>query len=151
MRVTQEALALSTALCRTFEGVYLKAYLCPALVPTIGIGSTLYEDGSLVTLADPPITIERAESLLQLTLARDYLAGVVRVSPGLLAHAGRLAAITDFAYNCGVPRYRSSTLRRRVDAQDWAGARLEIHKWNRGGGRVLAGLVKRRKAEAALI
>jgi len=151
MSVTQEALEITAALCRTFEGLYLKPYTCPAGVPTIGIGSTLYEDGTKVTLQDAPITAERSEALLQITLARDYLPGVVKASPGLLKSASRLGAIVDFAYNCGVPRYRASTLRKRIDAEDWPGARVEIQKWCRGGGKVLPGLVKRRTAEAALI
>ena len=151
MSVTQEALEITAALCRTFEGLYLKPYLCPALVPTIGVGSTLYEDGTKVTLQDAPITAERAEAILKLTLARDYLPGVVKASPGLLKSASRLGAIVDFAYNCGVPRYRASTLRKRVDSEDWPGARIEIQKWCRGGGRELRGLKLRRTAEAALI
>ena len=151
MSVTQEALEITAALCRTFEGLYLKPYLCPAGVQTIGIGSTLYEDGTKVTLQDAPITAERAEAILNLTLARDYLPGVVKASPGLLKSASRLGAIVDFAYNCGVPRYRASTLRKRVDSEDWPGARTEIQKWCRGGGRELRGLKLRRTAEAALI
>jgi lysozyme len=151
MSVTQEALEITAALCRTFEGLYLKPYTCPGGVPTIGIGSTLYEDGAKVTLQDAPITAERAEALLQITLARDYLPGVVKASPGLLKSASRLGAIVDFAYNCGVPRYRASTLRKRIDAEDWPGARVEIQKWCRGGGKELRGLKLRRTAEAALI
>ena len=151
MSVTQEALEITAALCRTFEGLYLKPYLCPAGVQTIGIGSTLYEDGTKVTLQDAPITAERAEAILKLTLARDYLPGVVKASPGLLKSASRLGAIVDFAYNCGVPRYRASTLRKRVDSEDWPGARFEIKKWCRGGGKELRGLKLRRTAEAALI
>jgi lysozyme len=151
MSVTQEALEITAALCRTFEGLYLKPYLCPAGVPTIGIGSTLYEDGTRVTLQDPPITAERAEFLLQLTLRRDYLPGVVKASPGLLKSASRLGAIVDFAYNAGVPRYRASTMRKRIDAEDWEGAKVECLRWNKGGGRVLPGLTKRCQARAALL
>lgn len=145
------AIEIASALCRTFEGLYLKPYICPAGVPTIGFGSTRYEDGTLVQLTDPPITAERAESLLRLTLVRDYLPGVVKASPVLLKYPKKLAAMVDFAYNCGVPRYRSSTLRKRIDAEDWAGAKLECLKWNKGGGRVLPGLTKRRQAECLLL
>lgn len=145
------ALELTSALCRTFEGLYLKPYLCPAGVPTIGIGSTLYEDGSKVTLADPPITALHAEFLLQLTLRRDYLPGVIKASPVLLRYPNKLGAIMDFAYNCGVPRYRASTLKKRVDVEDWAGAQVECLKWNKGGGRILPGLTKRCQARAALL
>ena len=61
------------------------------------------------------------------------------------------AAIADFCFNLGVPRYRGSTLRKRVDAQDWNGACTELPKWVFGGGRKLPGLVARRAAEVKLI
>jgi lysozyme len=69
--------------------------------------------------------------------------------PGLRGE--RLAAIADFAYNLGLGRLKASTLRRRLNAGDYAGARQELRKWVRGGGRVLPGLVLRREAEAALV
>ena len=136
---------------RFFEGIRLSPYLCSAGVPTIGIGSTLYEDGTRVTLQDPPITAERAESLLQLTLRRDYLPGVIKASPILLKYPNRLGAMVDFAYNAGVPRYRASTMRKRIDAEDWEGAKEQCLRWNKGGGRVLPGLTKRCQARAALL
>lgn len=62
-----------------------------------------------------------------------------------------LNAIVDFAYNLGVGRLQTSTLRRKINAQDWAGAKAELMRWTRGGGRVLPGLVRRREAEIALL
>lgn len=72
-------------------------------------------------------------------------------SPGLLAAPLAHVAIADFCFNLGVGRYKASTLRRRVDAGDWAGARAELGKWVWGGGRRLPGLVLRRQAEARLL
>lgn len=63
----------------------------------------------------------------------------------------RLAALISFAYNCGTGNYRISTLRKRVNAQDWSGAGDEIKKWNKAAGRVLRGLTIRRTAEAAML
>lgn len=146
-----EAVKLAADLCRRFEGLSLKPYLCPAGVPTIGYGSTRYEDGKPVSLKDRPITQALADELLLLTLCRDYMPGVLKLSPTLEQHNGALAAITDFAYNLGVLRYAGSTLRRRVDAKDWAGARAELAKWVNGGGKRLPGLATRRAAEAALL
>ena len=151
MNPIDEAVLIAAALCRTFEGLLLKVYMCPAGIWTVGYGSTRYEDGTPVKPTDPPITTERAEALLQLTLRRDYLPGVLKASPGLAKYPNRLGAMVDFAYNCGVPRYRASTLRKRIDAEDWAGAQVECLKWNKGGGRVLPGLTKRCKARAALL
>jgi lysozyme len=60
---------------------------------------------------------------------------------------GKFNAIVDFAYNLGVGRLQTSTLRRKINAQDWVGAKEQLRLWVRGGGRVLPGLVKRREAE----
>ena len=146
-----QAVELAAALCRQFEGLRLKPYLCPAGVPTIGYGSTRYADGRAVTLKDPPITAEQAQDLLLLTLRHDYLPGVLRLSPSLAGQPRALAAIVDFAYNLGLARYTVSTLRTRVDAGDWDRAKIELERWVRGGGKVLPGLVRRREAEAALL
>ena len=146
-----EAFLLAAALCRRFEGLYLKPYVCPANVPTIGFGSTAYENGVRVTLADRPITKKRAERLLRHELLKIY-PQVVRLCPTLPALGpGPVAAILDFTYNLGSGRLQASTLRRKINAGDLAAARLELAKWVRGGGRVLPGLVKRRNAEALLL
>lgn len=146
-----EAFLLAAALCRRFEGLYLKPYMCPANVPTIGFGSTAYENGVRVTLADRPITKKRAERLLRHELLKIY-PQVVRLCPTLPSLGpGPVAAILDFTYNLGSGRLQASTLRRKINAGDLAAARLELAKWVRGGGRVLPGLVKRRNAEALLL
>lgn len=149
MATSREILA---ALCRRFEGLRLRPYLCPAGVATIGEGTTRYEDGTAVTLKDPPITAERAETLA----ARDqaaFLHAACKLSPNLatLANAARRAAVADFIYNMGPTRYRASTFRRKVGEGNWPEARRELAKWIWGGGRRLPGLVKRRAAEALLL
>lgn len=151
MKPTEIALPLVIALCKAFEGFRAKPYLCPAGKWTIGYGSTFHADGRPVKATDPAITQAEAESLLRLTLERDYLPGVLKASPGLLRYPRALAAIVDFAYNAGVPRYRASTLRRRVDECAWDEAKTEARRWNKGGGKVLPGLVRRCEARAALL
>lgn len=146
----QLALELAVRLCLKFEGVYLKPYLCPAGVPTIGIGSTTYENGVRVTLRDPPITRERAISLLTLQLKTIYLPAVLKLCPGVDTPE-RLAALLDFAYNLGGSNLRASTLRKRVNAGRWPEVPAELRKWVKGGGRVLKGLVRRREAEITLL
>jgi len=145
------AVQTARGLCLVFEGLYLKPYLCPAGVPTLGVGSTFYEDGTRVSLKDPPITKERALELLEHELLQ-CLPKVQRLCPGL-ADWGEPAtgAVLDFAFNCGTGALAGSTLRKRINADDVPGARAELMKWVRGGGRVLPGLVKRRAAEAALL
>ena len=146
-----EAVEVAATLCRPFEGLSLTVYVCPAGYPTIGYGTVWKPDGTKVTMEHPPITQETAEAWLLHELRHNYLAGVLKASPSLLARPRALGALTDFAYNLGVARYRSSTLRKRVDAQDWEAAKEELMKWVRGGGKVLPGLVRRRKAEVALL
>jgi len=144
-------------LCRHFEGFRSKPYLCPANVPTIGYGSTYYADKRKVQLTDPPITEPEARQLLLHELMHTYSPGTIRLCPGLLVLGtstgewGPLNAIVDFSYNLGVGRLQTSTLRRKINSQDWEGAREELMKWTRGGGKVLPGLVRRRQAECRLI
>lgn len=146
-----EALDIAATLCRQFEGFSATPYICPAGYATIGYGTVYKSDGSQVTLEHPPITRAQAESWLLHELRNNYMVGVLKASPVLAAHPKALGAVTDFAYNLGGARYRASTLRRRVDACDWSAAKDELMRWTRGGGRILPGLVKRRRAEAALL
>lgn len=144
-------LDLAAGLCKQFEGFRSAPYLCPAGIPTIGYGSTYYEDGRKVTLQDPHIDDARASALLMHELQHTFLPGVLRNCPGLLTDEKRCNAIVDFCYNLGVGRLQTSTLKRKINAQDWDGAKEQLMLWTRGGGRVLPGLVKRRTAECALM
>jgi lysozyme len=145
-----QALILAADLCRFFEGFSSKPYICPAGYPTIGYGTVYKPDGTKVTMRDQPISRELANQWLMRELQHNYMAGVLKASPILIRNQRLLAAITDFAYNLGVGRYRASTLKRRVDSNDLLGVETELRKWIRGGGKVLPGLVKRRQAEIDL-
>jgi lysozyme len=142
--------ALVIPLLERFEGLRLQPYLCPAGVPTIGLGSTRYLDGRPVRLTDPAITLEHAYILAREQLRRDYLPAVLTLCPGADTEE-RSAALVDFAYNLGAGNLKASTLRRKVNAKDWPGAHRELRKWVRGGGKVLQGLVLRREAEIQLL
>ena len=150
-------LDLAAELCRRFEGFRSKPYLCPAGIPTIGYGSTYYADGRKVQLTDPPMEEPQARALLMAELLHTYAPGVIRQCPILLTLAvtqkdwRKINAIVDFAYNLGVGRLQTSTLRRKINAQDWDAAKEQLMLWTRGGGKVLPGLVKRRQAECALM
>lgn len=144
------AVQVTAALCRRFEGFYAQPYLCPAGVPTIGYGATYYEDGRAVRMTDPAIDKTRAEQLLLWHVRNVYLPAVARLCPGANT-AERLAALIDFAFNLGTGNLRASTLRKRVNAQDWEDVPAQLLRWNKAGGRVLRGLTLRRQAEAALI
>ena len=130
------------ALIRRFEGLRLRAYLCPAGVWTIGYGAT----GSGI---GPGLTWTAAQA--EERLHRDtpiYIAAAAKLCPG--ATGSRLDALADFAYNLGATRLAGSTLRRRFNRGDFEGAAAEFSKWVFGGGRKLPGLVLRREAERQL-
>ena len=148
--MTELAIQVAAALARRFEGCYLRPYLCQAGVATIGYGATYYENGHRVTLFDPAITRERAEQLLAFELQRVCLPQVLRLCPGIDSPE-RLAAIIDFAFNCGTGNLRASTLRRKINAGEWGDVPAQLLRWNRGGGRILRGLTLRRQAESDLI
>lgn len=144
-------LTLTIELVKRFEGFRAKPYLCPAGVPTIGYGSTHYLNGWAVALTDAPMTEGEARELMEAELRHRYLPAVLRFCPGAAGDVKTVNALVDFCYNLGTGRLQTSTLRRKVNSQDWTGAREQIRKWVRGGGRVLPGLVARRDAEAALL
>lgn len=144
-------LDIAAALCKRFEGFRGKPYLCPAGVPTIGYGSTYYADGRKVALTDAPISEPDAAALLLQELHHTYLPGVLRQCPILLTDERKCNAIVDFVYNLGLGRLQTSTLKRKINQQDWNAAQEQLMLWTKGGGRVLPGLVKRRAAESALL
>ena len=128
----------------------MKPYICPAGVPTIGVGATTYEDGSKVKMSDPPLSEQRVDQLLEFH-AQAYLDAAVKLSLVLADRPESHVAIGDFAFNLGTTRYKASTLRKRVEAEDWEGAADEMMKWVWGGGKKLPGLVKRRTVDANLL
>jgi len=130
-------------LIRSFEGLRLKAYYCPAGVLTCGYGST----GPDIT-PETVWSLEQAEARM-IADAGSFTAATQAMCVALAGDA--LAAVADFAYNLGLTRLKGSTLRRKLNSGDMAGAKAELRKWVRGGGRVLPGLVLRREAEAALL
>lgn len=138
-----EVYAIFMALIRRFEGLRLKAYLCPAGVWTLGYGSTGpgIKKGMVWSAAEAEARMGRD--------AQVFVTGTQSLCPEL---AGKpLAAISDFSYNLGLTRLKQSTLRRRINARNWPAVRAELAKWTRGGGKVLPGLVARRAAESALL
>lgn len=119
-------------------------YVCPAGYWTIGYGH----------LCDPkhlPITEAEGEGYLVADLIT-ALNATLRYCPVLAIEPEcRLAAIEDFTFNLGVGRLQTSTLRRRINQRDWPSSARELSRWIYGGGKVLPGLVARRKVEAALM
>lgn len=150
----QTSLALNEAadLAEQFEGFSPTPYQDSAGVWTIGFGSIwTWANGSRtgrVTADTPRISPAEARSWMVWELLGAMRSVMTQVSVPLTTE--QRAALTDFTFNLGSGNLAASTLLRRLNAGDYEGAAQEFAKWNRAGGVVLAGLVRRRAAEQAL-
>ncbi len=130
-----------------FEGKKLTAYLCPANVWTIGYGHTSAA-GSPEVVAGMTITEDEAEGILRRDLQKykDAVSAAVKVS----MTDNQFGAFVSLCYNIGPGAFRKSTAVRRMNAGDAPGAAEALTWFNKAGGKVLRGLVRRREAERAL-
>lgn len=136
-------------LIKSFEGLSLKPYVCAGGINTIGYGNTYYTNGKKVTLQDKPITKEQAEELIKHSLST-YEKAVDSFCRDDISQS-QFDALVSFAYNVGTGNLQKSTLIKKVNAnpQDPT-IKDEFLKWNKANGKVLAGLTRRRQAEATL-
>lgn len=135
-----------TKLIQHYEGFYDTAYLCPAGVPTIGYGHT-----RTVTKADVGVKVISMQTALDLLRAdlEDAENDVCKMVSVKL-NQDQFDALVSFMFNVGGTNFRTSTLRRILNDGDYAGVPEQMNRWTHGGGKVLAGLVKRRKSEGVL-
>lgn len=131
------------ALIKEFEGLRLTSYRCPAGVWTVGWGST----GPHV-VPGMTITEEEAETLLRDDLRR-FEEGVEQLVEVPL-NDNQFAALVSFAFNLGLGALSGSTLLRLLNEGDYASVPAQLARWNKAGGKVLAGLSRRREAEGKL-
>lgn len=134
-------------LIKSFEGLELAAYLCPAGVWTIGYGHT---DAAGPPKVVPGMTVTRneAESLLKSDLIKYERAVSSAVKVPLTQN--QFDALVSFTYNCGIGALQKSTLLKRLKRGEYDAVPAELMKWNKAGGKELAGLTRRRRAEAKL-
>jgi lysozyme len=138
MKISQEGLAL----IKKFEGCELKAYHCAAGVPTIGYGST-----HGVTM-DMQITQEEADELLMDDVSKfeEAVAKAVKVP----LEQNQYDALVSWTFNLGPSNLSSSTMLRVLNEGNYEEVPAQIKRWNKAGGKVLQGLIRRREAEALL-
>lgn len=136
-------------LIKQFEGLSLKPYLDKVNIPTIGFGSTYYEDGRKVKLKDKPITEERATQLLEFIANKTFSENINKVVKVPL-NQNQFDALVSFAYNIGNKNFNWSTLLKKLNQSDYEGASLEFGRWNQASGKILSGLVLRRQKEKEL-
>jgi len=143
--------AKGVELIHSFEGLRLDAYPDPGTGGkpwTIGWGSTTDEQGKPINPGDK-WTRERADARFLQHLT-SFEAEVNKLLDGKPATQGQFDALVSFAYNLGPGNLAKSTLLKRHKSGEYAAAAVEFAKWNRAAGRVMAGLSRRRAAEAAL-
>jgi lysozyme len=132
-------------LIKSFEGCLLNAYLDSVKVPTIGYGATYYQNGTKVKIGDK-ITQEQANDLLAWHI-NEFAEKVKPVIKSDL-NDNQFSALVSFAFNLGIGNISKSTLLKKANANPSdVSIGAEFLKWNKAGGKVLAGLTRRRKAE----
>lgn len=135
-------------LIKEFEGLYFNAYKDPVGIPTIGWGTIKYPDGRAVKMGDS-ITRAQAEEYLMHEV-QGFVEAVDRLVKVPISN-NSFCALVSFCYNLGAGALGKSTLLKRLNAgESKTAVATEFGKWVNAGGKPLAGLVRRRKAEAAL-
>jgi len=129
---------------RNYEGLKLKAYLCPAHIPTIGYGST----GPDIKIG-VVWTLDQAKARLERDVTK-FAAGVASLIGSAPTTQGQFDAMVSLAYNIGLAAFAKSSVLANHLHKRFANAAGAFALWNKGGGVVLPGLVNRRKAEATL-
>ncbi len=140
--MTMGYLETAADLIELFEHCKLKAYRCPAGIWTIGIGHTgNVKDGDVVTRA------EAVALLMQDMQAADScIDELVEVE----LHENQRAALLSFIFNVGCGAFRSSTLRKLINAGNYTAASQQFGRWTKAGGVELPGLVTRRALERSI-
>jgi len=156
MQVSKEAIRI----IRHHEGVRVKPYRCPAGLHTVGVGHVLYPEQAKLPVAERlqfPLkdadrrvwSMDEVDNLLAQDLAR-FERGVARYCPVATAHQGIFDALVSFAFNVGLGNLQRSGLRMKTNRGEFEDAAEEFMKWTKAAGKVLPGLVKRRRDEQAL-
>ena len=139
-------------LIKHFEGFSAKPYPDPgtgAKPYTIGYGTTVYPDGKSVTLKDPDITEKQGEAYLlyEVNEKAKAVESLIKVK----INDNQFDALVSFAYNVGTGALGKSTLLKLINSKaDNLEIADEFLRWNKAGGKEMAGLTKRRQAERSL-
>ena len=136
---------------KQWEGVRNKAYRDSAGIPTIGIGFIRYKvgarAGTRVQMQDYLTDDEiKAEFTVQIAAYEDAVAEAVKVA----LTQSQVNALVSLCYNIGASAFKRSTVVRELNQRKYQAACKAIGMWNKAGGRVVQGLVNRRKAEQVL-
>lgn len=155
-------------LMHRYEGYRTKPYLCPAHIWTIGYGHVLYQEQIRLPVVrvdgytgmirkEMPLkpednrvwTKEEIDKLFANDVA-NFERGVLRLAPPVTGRQGAFDSCVSFAFNAGLGTFQRSSIRMKLNKGDWEGAANALLLYCMGGGKVLAGLKKRREEEKAL-
>ena len=133
---------------KSFEGLALRPYVCAGGVNSVGYGATRSSTGGPIDPDMEPISETEAEALLvrDLETSEGWVSRLIKTA----LTENQFSALTSFTFNVGAGALQRSTLRMKLNRSEYQGAADEFPKWRIAGGRILAGLVRRRAAEQAL-
>ncbi len=138
MKTSAEGLAL----IKKFEGLELEAYKCAAGVWTIGYGHTKdVQPGDVWSESHASHMLE-----VELEEFEEYINDNVTVA----LSQNQFDALVSWVYNLGPANLKASTMLKVLNSGDYEGVPAQIKRWNKAGGKVLQGLIRRREAEALL-
>ncbi len=142
MKVSKQCLEM----IRHHEGVRFKPYQCPAKLWTVGVGHVIGDGKTLPPEWNRSFSKDEVDSILASDLRR-FERGVLRLCPRNLTQS-RFDALVSFAFNVGLGSLQRSTLRMKHNRGEFDACVKEFLKWSKAGGKVLNGLLNRRKDEA---
>ena len=142
------------------EGVKTRPYQCPALIWSVGVGHVIdpshtavkYEERKSLPIPagwDRVLSMGEVDSILAQDLGR-FERGVLRLCPAAIDRQGVFDSLVSFSFNVGLGNLQRSGLRMKTNRGDFDEAADEFLKWTKAAGKVLPGLVKRRKDERAM-
>jgi len=152
--------AAAIQMIKHHEGVRTKPYRCPALLWTVGVGHVIdpshtavkYEERKSLPIPagwDRVLSMGEVDSILAQDLGR-FERGVLRLCPAAIDRQGVFDSLVSFSFNVGLGNLQRSGLRMKTNRGDFDEAADEFLKWTKAAGRVLQGLVKRRKDERSM-
>lgn len=138
MNISEEGLSL----IKKFEGLELEAYQCAAGVWTLGYGHTAgVQEGDVWS---------EAQANEQLKIDMHVYADHINNQVTCPLSQNQFDALVSWVFNLGPTNLRNSTLLKVLNSGDYEGVPAQIKRWNKAGGKVLEGLIRRREAEALL-
>ena len=147
-------------LVKCHEGVRTRPYRCPALLWSVGVGHVIdpshiavkYEERKSLPIPagwDRILSMGEVDAILAEDLIR-FERGVARLCPGSVGNQGQFDALVSFSFNVGLGNLQRSSIRMRYNRGDIEEAADAFLMWTKAAGKVLPGLVKRRRDEMAM-